>query len=226
MDRAFAGGLETPILPLLGWVTLDLAVGFGVPICKTRGQDLVFLRALQVFSISQEVWLYMNWLNCHVGDSEGAALFEAQNWGPLRCLEQNVAHLEPLVSAVSAPQGKGLSGGQSLQQWRLQKQRVDAHRFAPPTVPAPGTLADSGLPAVSHPQIAVPHPVRCHSGSGREGHIGWWLIVWAVLNVRPVHRLLEPTRVRGPDRTDSGCQPLGDSGSSWTTLFPLHPLPG
>lgn len=56
-----------------------------------------------------------------MGDMEGPALFEAQARGPLMCLEQHVAPWEPLVLAVSAPQGKGLSGGQTLRQWRLQK---------------------------------------------------------------------------------------------------------
>lgn len=60
-----------------------------------------------------------------MGDTEGPALFEAQAWGPLMCLVQHMAPWEPLVLAVSAPQGKGLSGGQTLRQQRLQKQYVD-----------------------------------------------------------------------------------------------------
>lgn len=71
-----------------GWVTLDLAVGFGVPLFKIRGLGLGVSEGptslqFQVSSTPQEVWL-----SCHTGDMEGSALCEVRIWGARRGLEQ------------------------------------------------------------------------------------------------------------------------------------------
>lgn len=139
-----------------------------------------------------------------VGDTEGSALFEACTQGPLRCLEQNVVQLEPLDLAVSALQGQGLSGN-----------RVGVHRFA--------FCNCAGFWKLVISQVAAPHPIRCHSSSGREGSVGRWLVVCVGLGVC-AQALLHTSWGRGPDSTDLGRQPLDDSGGAWTLLVPLTPL--
>lgn len=96
--------------PVTGWVTLDLAVGFRVPLCKIMWLRLGVSEGstslqLQVFSIPREVWLDMNWLSCPVGEMEDSARFEVQIWGALRCLEQNVSRLEPVALARASNDG-------------------------------------------------------------------------------------------------------------------------